>query len=66
MGVKIKALVAFLWQRFFPDLRTSPTTFLPWFAEKVEGRFRIIIEVLESIHPLGENRVVCESHQGPV
>jgi glycosyltransferase involved in cell wall biosynthesis len=66
VGVKIKTLVAFLWQRFFPDLRTSPTTFLPWFAEREEGRFRNIMEVFESIHPLDENRVARESHRGPV
>jgi glycosyltransferase involved in cell wall biosynthesis len=47
----IKGLVFKAWRLFGRHFSGGPTTYLPWFAEKIEGRYANALEVFEQVDP---------------
>lgn len=46
-----KRAVERLWRVLAPHYAGGPTTFMPWFAEKIEGRYADALDVFEHVDP---------------
>jgi hypothetical protein len=51
LAAAAKNLVFHTWRLLGRHFTATPTTYLPWFAEKIEGRYADAIEVFKGVDP---------------
>jgi len=51
LAAEAKDLVFRAWRRIAPHWAGGPSTFMPWFKEKIEGRYQDAIDVYEHVDP---------------